>query len=126
MLSIDHSTQALLAKPLATAVTAGLADRYFLGTADMTTNATFAGVVGASVMLADLVGKYGVNKGTEVVKSLETRAIEIGVSVPSAIMLERYVNPRVNRNNTAKKALAVLGSEIIGEWLSTSFLGLNV
>lgn len=113
----------LFAKPLACAVSAGLIDRFYFSQMQLMPNLAFGASVGIGVLAADQIAKR--TGHTAVGKSLEARAMEVGLSTALALGTDNFVFREARSEyEMPQRVMAIVGSEIIGEYIADSFLGL--
>lgn len=118
---IDETTKIILAKPVASAATAFLIDRYALGQSFTKNSLMFGTAVGSGILVSDLVAKYANLHGSSIEKSIEGRLIEIGTTVAGSLLVEKYVLAQNSIPSTMyQKVGAVIASDVIGEYLTTT------
>jgi hypothetical protein len=121
---LDPVTQDLIAKPLVTGAVAALADKYWFS-GNMSSAAAFGGATAVGVAGADLIGRYALKGETLVHKSIETRAMEVAGGSALALMADRFVFEKDRTYEMPQRIGAVVASEIIGEWITDTFLGMR-
>ena len=113
----------LFGKPLASGVTAFLIDRFYFRQTQVMPNVAFAASVAIGILAADQIAKR--TGHSTVSKSLEARALEIGLSTALALGTDSYVFREARSDfEMPQRVAAVIGSEIIGEYVADSFLGM--
>jgi hypothetical protein len=121
---ISHETSILIAKPVSSAlIAAGIDMLYFKN--GIRANLIFGAGVGLSVFAADMIAKRSpihAGHATHVAKSLEARALELGLGSAGALMIDTYLVESFSSSMTFERFASVVVSEVIGEYVSNSFL----
>jgi hypothetical protein len=124
MYSLDPEVETLLAKPVACALTGALVDRFWSGNSDISQNLVFGGCVAVGVLVSEVASKHLPAHDNGVTKSLESRLIEVGVSATGAIALDKFVFRTPMSIYTLHRIIGVVASDMAGEWVANSFLGI--
>ena len=111
-----------LAKPATTAAVAGAADYFFLGQKNIKNAAVFGASIGGAVLIADAIGNHALGGGA-ITKSLERRALEIGLTSGAGIGVYMFLDPVQSRaTKNSDKLMAIIGSEIVADYIVESFV----
>lgn len=124
MFHTDPVTAELVTKPLVSGAVAAVADRYWFS-GDMSSSLAFGTAVAVGVAGADLVGRYALKNETLVHKSIETRALEVVGGTTLALVADRYVFEKNRMYEVPQRVGAVIASEILGEYLTETFIGMR-
>lgn len=117
---IDQETKVLITKPVVTGAVAIAADRILMGTTSFPRNLAFATSVAGGVFVSDMIAKHTV--GNSVGRSIEARALEIGMTTTAAIATDAYIFRNAVEYNLPSRIITIAASEIIGEYISTCFM----
>lgn len=109
----------LITKPIATAAIATGLTKYMFKS-NFNYAASFGASVGTGVLVADLLSTK--LHGNEVSRSIEKRALEVGLGVGAGLGIHKYIMGNEFYNLRERVGVAV-ASEIAGEWLCSSFHG---
>lgn len=121
---LSPETTMLIAKPIASGGIAGLIDAFYFKNG-MRANLVFAGTVGGAVFLADMIAKASpVHAGhaTHVAKSLEARALELGLATTGALAFDTYMVQSFSSSDAFDRFISIAASEALGEYVANSFL----
>lgn len=124
MFQIDPSTEAKLAKPIACGLVAALADRFYAGTSGIQQNLAFGASVAAGVFAADMIAPH-LPGHNSVEKSLEARALELGLTSGASFAIDRYLMQSYPSNYMGSRVMTILASEVIGDYVASSFTGVH-
>lgn len=121
---MDSELAVLFAKPIAVAAVATAANQWITPGFGLQYSATFGASIGAGVLVADVIGSKMGQGGSVVSKSIENRVMELSLGVGSGLAVHKYILGQ-DYYGFPQRALIAAGSEVAGEWLSNSFLGVR-
>lgn len=117
----NHADLALLlAKPVATAAVATGIQKFMFPGYGLPYAAAFGASVGAGVLAADLASSQ--IQGSRVSRSIEQRAMEVGLGVGSGLAIHKFVLGGELYDIKQRVAVAA-AAEVLGEFISNSFIG---
>lgn len=123
MLQIDDDVKLLLAKPFACGAVAAIVDRVWAGQPYAQQNLSFGASVFAGVLAADIAAKHLPQNQNVIEKSLEARALEIGLTSAVAFSVDRFYYRAYPSAYMSSRIGQVIVSEIVGSWVADSFVG---
>jgi hypothetical protein len=111
----------LLSKPLATAAVATGISRYMMPGSAFEYDLSFGAAAGLGVFVADMAAKRIQNTHGTVTRSLEERAMEIGLSTGAGLLAKRYIMGQ-DLYDPIRTSAVIIASDIVAEYLVHSFM----
>jgi hypothetical protein len=106
----------IFAKPLLCGTAGALIDRYAYSQPSMYQNLAFGSAVALGVLTADQIAKRAPGLGSQMNRSLEARALEIGIAGGLALGYDAYMFNRKRGAQMGSRFLAVAASEVVGDY----------
>lgn len=117
---IDPAVSNLIAKPFAVGAIAALGDRYWFQNNTMS-NVSFGTAVAVGTISADLIGRYALKHESNIDKSIETRAMEIGGTAVLGLVADRFLFEKDRSYEVPQRVGLIVASDILGEYATNTF-----